>query len=332
MTSKGKQPQHNRGKQQKLKLHPEAHRAYKIIKSHDAVTKMINQPEALENGDFRVRFEIEVPLPSKARKAGVTKTSVREREPVIFHFPMSYPYKAPKIFLRSDFNRNLPHINPIDIHYKELVSPCVYYGSLDELMHMSGDGLCEIINHLSEWLGKAAIDDLIDPSQGWEPIRRDDTSGWVVYDLAEIRSLIIDSANVLVFRCLYHKDPLIEKDYFVWGIDINDSKNITPFLIKESQKRINTEFGPIHYSLVFISWANRFDGNQEKHMDRYLPETVVNFQQLMKRAEEYGCDKPLKDLFIQVGWAYNDPFLRQCLNLEFHYTTCSHLVNSNNEV
>jgi hypothetical protein len=27
-----------------------------------------------------------------------------------------------------------------------------------------------------------------------------------------------------------------------------------------------------------------------------------------------------------------DPFLRQCLKLEFHYTTCSHLVNSNNEV
>ena len=62
--------------------------------------------------------------------------------------------------------------------------PCVYDGPLEDLLHQEGDGLSEILNQLSEWLGKASIGDLIDSKQGWEPIRRDNTFGWMVYDLS----------------------------------------------------------------------------------------------------------------------------------------------------
>jgi integrative and conjugative element protein (TIGR02256 family) len=304
MARRRKLKRSNQIKKEIPKLHPEANRVYKIIKSHDAITGEINHPEPLDDGGFRVRFELEVVLPTKARKAGITKTGVKLKEPVIFRFPPSYPYKAPKILLRPDFNRCLPHIYPTDINDNGCVNPCVYNGSLDELLHMSGNGLSEIINHLSEWLSKAAIDDLIDPDQGWEPIRRDETYGWIVYDLAEMRGLIKDTEGAIAFRCYYCEYPIIRRYYFVWGIETSNPINITPNLIKNIQRKSNTDFGPLYESLVFISWANQYENSNEKYLGQYFPETIENLQQLLRRAEEYGCDKPLKDLLVQFRWAY----------------------------
>ena len=166
-----------------LLVHPESDNAYKIIKAHSATTK-VNLPQPYENGGFLIRFKMEVSLPSRCRKQGVTETGVRLIEPIKFFFPPSYPFYAPIIYLRKDFNSKLPHINPlINVDIVEGITPCIYEGSLNELLLRDADGLTDIINHLSEWLGKAAINDLIDFKQGWEPIRRDFNSGWIVYDL-----------------------------------------------------------------------------------------------------------------------------------------------------
>ena len=296
--------QYNQKKQKLVTLHPEANRAYKTIKYHDAVAGKVNQPEAIEGGGFKIRFEIEVSLPSNARKDGISKTGVRAIEPVFFHFPASYPYKAPKIYLRPDFNRCLPHINPMDIHHKELVNPCVYYGNLDELLHVSGNGLCEIINHVSEWLGRAAIDDLIDPEQGWEPTRRDETSGWIVYDLSGMRSLVEEIEGAMVFQCKFFLDIFQKRrSYFVWGIYHDKPKTISSALLEHSINSIDDEGGTIFSSLVFFAWPNKFEKGILKIADQYLPETVCNLEQLFERAKIYGCYDSLKNVLIEFCWA-----------------------------
>jgi len=289
-----------------LLLHPEAQNTYKIIKAHKAVTEKVKSPVEMGDGGFKIKFEIEVPLPSKARANGVSKTGVRAHEPVIFYFPPAYPFHAPKIMLRHDFNKSLAHINPLDIEKERYVNPCVYYGNLDDLLHQTGDGLNEIINHLSEWLGKASIDDLIDPTQGWEPIRRDAAFGWIVYDLAGMRSLVQDTENALVFQCGFIQYTFIKKHYFAWGLDINKPKtNISAGLVEQSIYEVKKENDIFGGSLAFISWSDKFDAGQEKVVDQYLSETVQNLKQLFERAEDYGCGSPLKNLFIELRWAYS---------------------------
>jgi hypothetical protein len=69
------------------------------------------------------------------------------------------PCPRPRPFLRADFPLNLPHINP---HREgELVSPCLFEGSLDELLHRFG--LDAIVDQLIDWLHKAAAGHIAGP-------------------------------------------------------------------------------------------------------------------------------------------------------------------------
>ena len=208
-------------------LHREAECARKIILSHPSVNGEVRPPQPLANGGFDINFEMSVLLPSRSDKKGTTETGVKSIEPVIFRFPSTYPFKSPIILLRPDFSRLLPHINPIlRSDAMGYIVPCVYDGPLDDLLHQEGDGLSEILNQLSEWLSKAAIDDLIDSKQGWEPIRRDDMFGWIVYDLSGLRSRIQNKEGALVFQCRFWEwKELTEKLYFVGGIDHHKQRN-----------------------------------------------------------------------------------------------------------
>ena len=257
-------------------------------------------PRSLNNGGFELNFEVSVPLPSRSNKKGVTETGVKSREPVILHFPPTYPFQAPAILLRLDFNNSLSHIYPVfrsDEKYH--LGPCVYDGVLDDLLHQEGDGLSEILNQLLDWLAKAAIDDLIDPRQGWEPIRRDDTFGWVVYDLPEIRALIQDKEGTLIYQCWFwgRKNQL----YFVGGIDHRNPRGITPWLLKHSFFADKNSLNPSYGSLMIFAWSN-----SEVIVDQYLPESIYSLYQLYERAKEYGCYESLTNSLVSLAWAVKE--------------------------
>ncbi|NKF15283.1 thiamine biosynthesis protein ThiF, partial [Rhizobium sp. BUS002] len=80
-------------------------------------------------------IDIPVELPSRAQAAGVSATGVGLLEPCVLVFS-SWPLRSPRPLLRSDFPRDLPHINPH--RAGEMVPPCIYEGSLDELLHERG--------------------------------------------------------------------------------------------------------------------------------------------------------------------------------------------------
>ena len=82
----------------------------------------------------------------------------------------------PRLSLREDFTRNLPHMMPWMIEGRPV--PCVYDGDLAELLYQQG--LAGILNQTAVWLDRAVDGTLIDPEQGWEPVRRDAFSDLVV--------------------------------------------------------------------------------------------------------------------------------------------------------
>jgi integrative and conjugative element protein (TIGR02256 family) len=305
---KGKGKKNNKGRIGSPKgiLHREAECARKIIQSHPSVNEEVGVPRSFNNGGFEINFEVSVPLPSRSNKKGVTETGVKSREPVIFHFPPTYPFQAPAILLRPDFNRSLPHLHPVfRSNEKGHIVPCVYDGPLDDLLHQQGDGLSEILNQLLDWLAKAAIDDLIDPIQGWEPIRRDDTFGWVVCDLAGFRDLVEEKEGAMAYQCRFWElKERKEPSYFVGGIDHRKQRDITPFLIKNSFFADKSLLSPSYASLTIFAWAN-----SEAIIDRYLPESIYSLHQLHERAREYGCYEPLRNVFVSLCWAIKEASL-----------------------
>lgn len=281
-------------------LHPEAESTFKIIQTHPAVNGKVLPPRPLDNGTFEIQFQMDVNMPTRVAKGGMTWTGVKAQEPVIFRFPATYPFSAPAILLRPDFNRDLPHINPLMRSYGEdYVLPCIYDGPIDDLLHESGDGLSDILNQLSTWLGKAAVDDLIDPAQGWEPIRRDDSFGWIVYDLDGLRACVRDQAGALVFQCRFRGfENSSGRLYFAGGIDHQHPRSITPLLIDNTFLTDNDRLDPLHGSLIILAWPE-----SDRIADQYLPESVNNLTDLYRRASDYGCDNALKSIFIEFGWA-----------------------------
>lgn len=145
---------------------------------------------------FVAQFTIN--LPGKFDIIGKTLDGVKKIEPVEFFFPFSFPYKAPKIYLRDSFSRNFPHINPA----KEKVNPCIFDGNLDELIQQP-KWFDNILDQVIDWLEKAASNSLIDPKQGWEPMRTDDLDGFIIYDVHDIQNKIQASSDALFSTVTY---------------------------------------------------------------------------------------------------------------------------------
>lgn len=173
---------------------------------------------------------INVSLPSRARPAGVSSSGVRHQEVCRLDFHSTWPSMAPDIGLRKDFPLNLPHINPH--RAGDYVRPCIYAGSISELMHR--EGFFSVIDQLVDWLNHAAAGTLMNERQGWEPTRRDESYGRIYFDPYEMIR-IIETENSLArfqakFSCrngVYSVFCEIDKTVSVKAINLScgESKN-----------------------------------------------------------------------------------------------------------
>ncbi|HOV88273.1 MAG TPA: hypothetical protein PLM79_18095, partial [Syntrophobacteraceae bacterium] len=288
-------------------MHHEAERAARLIQAHKAVARLVSSPKSIDGGGFSISFDMEVALPSGARAAGISETGVKAQERVVLEFPPAYPLKAPRIYLRHDFNRSLPHFNPMPgFGEGDLVTPCVYEGSLDELMHQCGDGLSEILNHLSEWLGKAAVDDLIDSNQGWEPVRRDSILGSIIFDAGKLRSTADaqPQGGACFLGCTYAQNHLNGR-YWVSRVSHYDPGPITPALLANTLA-FRKRFEELEFmaSAGIFAWpADVPGGGGSAECGKYLPEKVSNLKELLERADDYGCGRYLRSKLSELTWA-----------------------------
>ena len=152
----------------KIKFNKAVRRALTVMGSHPAIRQVAILSFDKETGTTKVNATFDVSLPNAWRSCGKSPSGVRPKEKVRFDFPSDYPSSPPRVSLRRDFNRNLPHMQPYLLSGRPV--PCIYDGDITELLHQ--EGLVSILNQISVWLDRAALLNLMDPEQGWEPVRR----------------------------------------------------------------------------------------------------------------------------------------------------------------
>lgn len=151
------------------------------IATHSAFSRVSDIQYSGDKKTAEIEAHASVNLPALYIDRGVTDLGVRDSEPVRFILSEEFPLEAPQIRLRQDFPRSFPHINPS----AEEVIPCIYAGSLSELLQQA-EWMNAILNQLVDWLEKAASNSLLNYDQGWEPMRNDDMAGFISYDISHV--------------------------------------------------------------------------------------------------------------------------------------------------
>jgi len=235
-------------------------KAHKYLIDHRSFTNVSDILKGT-NDAFVITADILIDLPAKFQGKGITESGVRSVELITFIFNDDFPLKAPKILLREDFPRSFPHINPST----EEVLPCIYEGDLSELLQQNA-WLNGILNQLVDWMEKAASGSLMNYEQGWEPMRCDITSGFIIYDKKETLEYIKN--NHIGSRVIYYQE--------------NNNFILTDELCIPGESKPST---------VFICRSRNFH-----IIKNYCPSKINNLAELYQYAQSIG----LKDLRNRV--------------------------------
>jgi hypothetical protein len=228
-----------------------------------------------------IEVDVEVALPSRCRPSGISATGVRAIETCWLVFGKGWPLSAPGVLLRKDFPLTLPHINP---HRKgELVSPCLFEGSLDELLHRFG--LDAIVDQLIAWLNSAAANTLIDLNQGWEPTRRDSCPSTVVFSAEKVASSAPTDGSILLVNAGY-----VAVDGGLHAILDSHLAPLTEPVFRQDVHDDNLGKWGAGQTAAFIARAPIVQGRPHV-VGHYQPETVVDLETLLDRAAELGIDR-----------------------------------------
>tara|TARA_B100000780_G_C21126925_1_gene457704 strand:+ start:14409 stop:16214 length:1806 start_codon:yes stop_codon:yes gene_type:complete len=181
----------------KREITPEIKDVIRWLKEYSFVAAV--QVKSCSDDGVAISTNWRVDLPTKFESAGKTESGIRSIEAVTWVFPWEYPLCAPQPTLREDFPLTLPHINPVV--EGEGVSPCIAEVDLTDLLHSSGTEA--VFGAMTHWLNNAASGELLCPVQGWEPVRRDNTSGLISADTYAIREELKNYAPVRYFKYRY---------------------------------------------------------------------------------------------------------------------------------
>ena len=259
--------------------------------------------EISPDGIYVASVPIRTNLPTAWRAAGKSPTGVQLVEQAVFQFPPDYPANPPRIYLRNDFNRSLPHIQPGDL--EDPVEPCYLDGDPRELLYRQGIGA--IVNQLVYWLERAAKDELIDREQGWEPIRRDSIDDYAVVEHSSLRQLVRKHAAFRFLPVEYVKfiGPVDAqrpgKGYLFYGsvlpepVSVN-RKSLGDLRVSQTSSK-GFQFGE---SIAIFATPGKLPSGDPYICDQYLPETVTNLSMLVQQAHRYGCGKELEDALTHL--------------------------------
>ncbi|MFC5507901.1 hypothetical protein [Bosea massiliensis] len=258
-------------------------RALRQLANHPRVTA-VGAPRVAAGGHWVV-VDFDTNLPNRWKAQGYSDSGVKAIEPITFVFTKSYPADAPIIFLRDDFDRSHPHIQPG--HPSVPPVPCYVDGQTREFMRLQG--IRGIADQLSRWLEKAAFGALIGENDEWEPTRRDSIDDVVVFDAAAVRQLPGRDAGAVFVSSIIIKDDEVEPKSDQLSIWLA-SEQLT---LNENAFRSLGAKGGIAPALGMIAWPGRTPSGSPFVAEHYRPETVTTLAELIERAGELGCRDPL---------------------------------------
>lgn len=257
-------------------------------------------------GDMRVRLDLKVEMPLHLKDDGVSTTGVRTIESVIFAIPPGYPWRSPRVTLRHDFPRSFPHLLPGSP--ADLPQPCLVDGDQDEFFLQFGlaeYGIFHLIEQTAIWLRKAAIDRLIDPNQGWEPMMRRNLVDVIALDAAAARKVVTKSGSFVAWEAHYSRrgevDACLTAGASAW---ITSSAVAVPLSSKPDDKRFTAS--PVKHgvgfgnSIVGIVWQDKLPNGKSQVSGRYWPEDIATLGDLRARAKTFGCERSLDLLLSNI--------------------------------
>lgn len=252
----------------------------------------------------RLSLDMNVEMPLHMSVDGISSTGVRTTEPVLVKLAKDHPWSSPTFYLRDDFPRHFPHLQPGA--KTTLPRPCLVDGSQDEFYLQFGlveAGIFNLVDQLAIWLRKAAISDLIDERQGWEPALRHDCQHVIQFDAAKARALVKRDGGWQAWRAEYIRrgDDDARVDAGIELLWISSSGEPTPLRNKVGDecfaprgKHDNVRSGN---TVVGLLWPDKLPNGTLFVNAHYLPEDVTNFEELRTRACELGCGRSF-DAFI----------------------------------
>jgi proteasome lid subunit RPN8/RPN11 len=269
----------------------EIQRGIASIADHPSVNEIIRVHLNTENNSVDAVVAVQLGLPNKWMAAGASPNGVFAVEGVTFSFSQSFPIHAPTVKLRADFDRSLAHVQPGSS--REGVLPCIYDGDINELLHEQG--LWAIVDQVVFWLEKAAMNQLIDRNQGWEPVRRDSLEDIIIADSDYLRSLVNSKKGYVFLEFGYLKinklksPNSLSKKHFIYGqVGTHPLKLTELDVLFYEMMGTKSSHGR---SIAVIVTPDKLPNGKLQIADRYSPENVTNVDSLRERAKKCGCYK-----------------------------------------
>ena len=280
-----------------IDVSPAVRRALRLISCHPQTHSIASVQPNSQTNTTRVVVEVRVPLSQRWAADGVSPHGVRRIEPVTLTFGAKYPLKPPKVQLRSDFDRSLAHINPGPSD--DPPEPCLFEGPIDDLFHQRG--LLGVLNQLALWLDKAASGRLIDPKQGWEPIRRDLLECVVLADPGVLRSRVTDDAGFALLPVFYRFEGNGDRTYIASvQTEAEESPDTLVQKLWASQHQEQGFDNQEGTSLAALVWPAASD------IDRnFRPDTVRTVLDLEDLAASFRCKGSLRSAMRRLRKGIN---------------------------
>ncbi|MDT0618303.1 Mov34/MPN/PAD-1 family protein [Salinisphaera sp. P385] len=247
-----------------------------------------------------VELDIDVELPLHMKPDGQSPNGVRNAETVQVVLGPSYPWSSPAFYLRTDFPRDLPHIQPDATD--TLPRPCLLDGSQREFFFQFGmveGGIFHLVDQLVIWLQHAAEGTLINREQGWEPTLRRDLANLMAIDAESCRTLVDRSGGHRIFRAGYIR---------LGAVDNRLSSGAAAMLHVSAErtrlKRADNDLfitrpgaeSTLGSTVCCVVWPDKLPSGEQFIADTYLPETVTTLGALQNRANELRCGQNLRGM------------------------------------
>lgn len=253
-------------------------RAVRQIMAHPRVVRVENNLDR----DMSIVAHVDAGLGSRWQADGVSPNGVKLIEPITVRFSDHYPSNCPDVSLRSDFDRSHPHLLPGGPD--EPPRPCYIDGHPHDFLRLRG--MHGVISQVADWLEKAASAELINPTQGWEPVRRDRLDDYVEADADILRALVDRDGGGAFFQAPFTM------------IGDSRSRSMCCHVLKRLQLRedvAKTLFSQHNQiGIAVVVWPGRSPAGEEVVASAYAPESVTKVKELYERADSLGLLKQLE--------------------------------------
>jgi hypothetical protein len=220
----------------------------------------------------------------------------------------TYPWSSPSFYLRRDFPRDLPHLEPGSS--TELPRPCLIDGDQREYFFQFGLvelGVFQLIHQLVLWLQRAAEGTLIHHGRGWEPTLRRNLLNGISVDAEACRAAVDRNGGYRILKARFSRPLADDKgigDGAYTRLDISqDRAHLKPedkslFVVRKGKEFLH---GDTSCCLV---WPDKLPSGKPFIADTYLPETVDTYGRLLERADELRCGRSLRLFFSSLERAF----------------------------